>query len=100
MLEAAVESIKTDEAACRRSRFICYLEILFKHLQSINRKNVFYIGLHFCLVPPIVFSFRANAFYYLGPYAAFHGMARGVTFNRRMNTSADVSNFKILPFHV
>jgi hypothetical protein len=59
----------------------------------------------FYLVPPIVFSFRAHAFYYLrtirriswnGTYVShwrFHD-------NRRMNTSADVSKFKILLFHV
>jgi hypothetical protein len=32
----------------------------------------------FCLVPPIVFSFRVHAFQHdhRGPFAAFHGMAR------------------------
>jgi hypothetical protein len=68
-----------------------------------NFRSPFKIQIY--LVPPIVFSFRAKAFYYLGTIRRFSRNGTTVSHwrfhdNRRMNTSADVSKFKILQFHV
>jgi hypothetical protein len=57
----------------------------------------------FYLVPPIVFSFRAKALFYLGTVRRFSWNGTTVSHwrfhdNRRMNTSTDVSKFKISPF--
>jgi hypothetical protein len=57
----------------------------------------------FCFVLPIVFSFRAHAFLLGGLTQLFMELHEDVTHfryhdNRRINTSADVSTFKILPF--
>jgi hypothetical protein len=59
----------------------------------------------FYLVLPIVFSFRAHAFFYLGTICHFSWNGTYVSHwkfhdNRHMNTSADVSKFKIVPVHV
>jgi hypothetical protein len=59
----------------------------------------------FYLVPPIVFSFSARAFFYLGTICRFSWNGTSVSHwrfhdNRHMNTSADVSKFKIVPVHV
>jgi hypothetical protein len=55
----------------------------------------------FYLVPPIVFSFRAKAFFYLGTIHRFLWNGTTVSHwrfhdNRRMNTSADVSSMNRL----
>jgi hypothetical protein len=54
--------------------------------------------LHFCKIPPIAFSFRANAIIYLGTIRRFSWNATTVSYwrfhnNRRMNTSTYVSKF-------
>jgi hypothetical protein len=59
----------------------------------------------FYLVPPIVFSFRAEAYFYLGTICRFSWNGTYVSHwrfhdNRHMNTSAGVSKFKIVPIHV
>jgi hypothetical protein len=55
----------------------CFLNLSFDVKSVIcrlhNLRSPFKIS--FYLVPPIVFSFMAHAFCYLGPYAAFHEMA-------------------------
>jgi hypothetical protein len=66
------------------------------HLRSLFK-------IPFYLVPPIVFSFRAKAFFYFGTIRRFSWNGTSVSHwrfhdNRRMNTSADVSKFKISPF--
>jgi hypothetical protein len=58
----------------------------------------------FYLVPPIVFSFKAHAFFYLGTICRFSWNGTNVSHwrfheNRHMNTSADVSKFEIVPVH-
>jgi hypothetical protein len=63
------------------------------------------VKIPFYLVPPIVFSSRAHALFYLGTIRRISWNSTTVSQwkfhdNRRMNTSADVSKFKILPFHV
>jgi hypothetical protein len=68
-----------------------------------NRRSPFKIP--FYLVPPIVFSFRAHAFFYLGTIRRFSWNSTTVSHcrfrnNRRMNTSTDVSKFKMSPFFV
>jgi hypothetical protein len=59
----------------------------------------------FYLVPPIVFSSRAHAINYLGTIRRFSWNGTEVSRwrfhdNRHMNTSADVSKFKIVLVHV
>jgi hypothetical protein len=71
---------------------ICRLHIL---------RSPFQISIY--LVPLIIFSFRAKAFFYMGIIRRFSWNGTTVSHwrfrdNRRMNTIADVSKFKIVPF--
>jgi hypothetical protein len=59
------------------------------------------VKIPFYLVPSIVFSFRAHAFFYLGIICRFSWNGTYVSHwmfhdNRHMNTSADVSKFQIV----
>jgi hypothetical protein len=83
----------------------CFLNLSFDVLSVIcrlhNRRSPFKIP--FYLVPPIVFSFRAKAFFYLGTIPCFSWNGTTVSHwmfhdNRRMKTSADVSKCKISLF--
>jgi hypothetical protein len=86
---------------CLKFHNKCHL-INYYPLWLHNLRSPFKIP--FYLVPPIVFSSRAKAFFYSGTIR--RGFAwNGTTVshwrfhdNRRMNTSADVSKFKITPF--
>jgi hypothetical protein len=85
----------------------CFLNLSFDVLSVIRRLHNLWspFKIPFYLVPPIVFSFRAHAFYNLGTIRRFSCNGTEVSHwrfhdNRRMNTSADVSKFKILLFHV
>jgi hypothetical protein len=55
----------------------CFLNLSFDVISVICRLHNFRspFKIPFYLVPPILFSFRAHAFFTWGPYAAFHGMA-------------------------
>jgi hypothetical protein len=85
----------------------CFLTLSCDVLSVICRLHNLWspFKIPFYLVLPIVFSFRAHAFYYLGTIRRFSWNDTKVSHwrfhdNRIMNTSADVSKFKILPFHV
>jgi hypothetical protein len=85
--------------------FRCFFNLFSDVLSVIcrlhNLRSPFKI--QFYLVPPIVFLFRAHTFFYLGTIRRFSWNDTTVSHwrfhdNRRMNTTADVSNFKISPF--
>jgi hypothetical protein len=67
----------------------CFLNLSFDVLYVIcrlrNLRSPFKIP--FYLVPSIVFSFWARAYFTLGPYAAFHGMALTCHIERSMITA-------------
>jgi hypothetical protein len=78
----------------------CFLNLSFDVKYVIcrlhNLRSPFKISFH--LVPPIVFSFRAHAFFYFGTICRFSWNGTNVSHwrfrdNRHMNTSADVSKF-------
>jgi hypothetical protein len=85
----------------------CFLNLSFDVLSVIRRLHSLWspFKISFYIVPPIVVSLRAHAFYYLGTIRRFSWNDTEVSHwrfhdNRRMNTSADVSKSKILLFHV
>jgi hypothetical protein len=85
----------------------CLLNLSFDVLSVIRRLHNLGspFNIPFYLVPPIVFSFRAHAFFYLGTIRRFSWNGTTVSHwrfhdNRRMNTFADVFKFKISPFFV
>jgi hypothetical protein len=85
----------------------CFLNLSFDVLSVICRLHNLWppFKIPFYLVPPIVFSFRALACFYLGTICRFSWNGTYVSHwrfhnNRHMNTSADVSKFKIVPVHV
>jgi hypothetical protein len=85
----------------------CFLNLSFDVLSVICRLYNLWspLKIPFYLVPPIVFSFRAHAFFHLGTICRFSWNGTCVSHwrfhdNRHMHTSADVSKFKIVPVHV
>jgi hypothetical protein len=80
----------------------CFLNLSFDVLSVICRLHNLWspFKIPFYLVSPIVFSFRASAFFYLGTTCRFSVSHWRFHDNRHTKTSADVSKFKIVPVHV